>query len=94
MRRLAAAAVLLTLGGCLSPAQPLALSCQAQARAADPDEEPTTQGHDRSQAIFAACMQARGFTFDWNIRACDRNYPTTIVKGRCYRRIDAPRGQG
>jgi hypothetical protein len=78
--------VVLAVGGCVSPAQPLALACQAQARAADPDEEPTTQGHDRSQAIFAACMQARGFIFDWNDRRCDRQYPTTIVKGQCYRR--------
>jgi hypothetical protein len=86
MRRLAAAAVLLTLGGCLSPVQPLAVTCQAQARAEDPDEEPTTQGHDRSQAIFAACMQARGFIFDWSDRRCDHQYPTTIMEGRCYRR--------
>ena len=86
--------LVLTLGGCVSTAQPLATTCQAQARAADPDEEPTTQGHDRSQAIFAACMEARGFTFDWNNRACDAAYPTTIVKGRCYRRTNDPKGQG
>ena len=94
MRRLAAAAISLILSGCLSPAQPLALTCQAQARAADPDEEPTTQGHDHSQAIFADCMAGKGFIFDWSDRRCDRRYPTTITKGRCYRRplpTDTPR---
>jgi hypothetical protein len=86
MRAWLGVAAVLLLGGCVSPAQPLALSCQAQARAADPDEEPTTQGHDKSQAIFAACMEAEGFIFNWSDRRCDLAYPTTIVKGRCYRR--------
>ena len=73
----------LSLGGCATQA---ARDCQTSTVRADPDEAPTTQGHDRAQALMAECMKGRGYLFDWNIRACDRDYPRTIAKGRCYRR--------
>jgi hypothetical protein len=72
----------LSLGGCASMA---ARDCQSAALRSDPDEVPTTQGHDRAQALMADCMKSRGYEFDWSLRACDREYPRTIGKGRCYR---------
>lgn len=81
-----APALLLNLSGCA--ADQATRLCLAQAHRLDPDEEPTTQGHDRAQEIMGQCMEARGLTFDWNDQRCDREYPTTIVKGRCYRRPD------
>jgi hypothetical protein len=87
MRAKAVRALILTaglsLGGCASLA---ARDCQNAALRADPDEAPTTQGHDRAQALMAECMKIRGYEFDWNLRECDREYPRTIAKGRCYRR--------
>lgn len=74
----------LMLAGCA--AQQATKVCLAQAHASIPDEEPTTQGHDRAQEVMGACMEARGLTFDWNDQSCDRQYPATIGKGRCYRR--------
>lgn len=78
--------MVLLLGGCAPMAQRAAGVCLVQAEHADPDQEPTTQGHDHAQALMGACMEARGYTFDWNKRRCDAQYPTTITKGVCYRR--------
>ena len=73
----------LALGGCATQA---VRDCQTSVLLADPDESVTTQGHDRAQALMADCMKTRGYLFDWNVRACDRAFPTTVTKGRCYRR--------
>jgi hypothetical protein len=73
----------LALCGCATQA---ARDCQSATLRADPDEVVTTQGHDRAQALMAECMKTRGYQFDWNIRACDRAFPSTVTKGRCYRR--------
>jgi hypothetical protein len=76
----------LVLSGCATAAQQAADLCLPEAQRLDPDEEPTTQGHDRSQALVADCMKRHGFEFDWNNRPCDRAFPATVGKGRCYAR--------
>jgi hypothetical protein len=77
-------ALALALSGCA--AHQATRVCRAEAHRSDPDEEPTTQGHDRAQELMGACMESRGLTFDWSDQRCDREYPRTIVKGGCYRR--------
>jgi hypothetical protein len=79
-------AAILALGGCATAAQTAADLCLPEAVRLDPDEQPTTQGHDRSQALVAECMKRYGFEFDWNDRSCDRAFPRTVGDGRCYTR--------